>query len=56
MVGGQWLTEKRMKKPGTFSWPQGLKRFRVSAFNGYAAAFALLRRGRLQIDICSTQR
>ena len=44
MVGGQWLTEKRMQKPGTFLWPQGLKRFRVSVFSGYAAAFSLLRR------------
>ena len=44
MVDGQWLTEKRMQKPGTFLWPQGLKRFRVSVFSGYAAAFALLRR------------
>ena len=53
---GSGSLKKRMQKPGTFSWPQGLKRFRVSAFNGYAAAFALLRRGRLQIDTCSTQR
>ena len=46
IVGGRWLTEKRLKKPGTFLEPQGSQSSGFLFFNGYAAAFALLRRGR----------